>query len=717
MIIRSIYIDNFQSYYGSRQIELSEGLNLFIGNGGKGKSKLFNAFYWLLFGKIYITGIGWCSTDTLPQSAKYTMKKHEFFNMKALSETPINGNVKLSVQLELEDDKQISYLIERSAIATNNNNPDWKKADAWEVSNSMLKVSYDTPTGTKVVLGWEAETVISDLFPDGIRNYIWFQGESLESLINFRNPDTLKAAVKHISYFPYYEKLSSIVNQSRLKIESLESKKIKEANKHNADIKRLMGEIDQIRLKIERAKEEKTKAQSNIDTITINLTESEKKLSGLASFSTLVRDYNQVEADIRGINAQLDVLDKYQREKLPSLWVLRGIQPMLDECREIISQHTEEEATLPEKKYLDNPGRAKLEEILRDGKCFVCGSPVVEGNEAYHWIVNRMREQEQYLKEMEDYTSSLAFNKQFNMFIGKIQDYPDSLSIALSSIDKQFTESMEKMDKLFAQRKKKLEDKRTLDAKIEEVKKKFGVDPVKQADTANIISSTITSSRSSLDRERRKFESANQELNELEKQLRSKEEQLEEKGKGTDVIKVPETEWKKISIFLEDICKRVQENARKELLRKIEEKANEFYIKFTEHDNGYKGCVKIGDDYSIEFDAGLNTSHEDRKKMSIINALLCLNQEAIGTYYPFISDAPTSNFDLETTFKYLMGIKDMFGQIIIMTKDVDVESDNYHELFMQNRVSRIYRLESEVYCEDGKEPEINEVSTRVRQLK
>lgn len=62
--------------------------------------------------------------------------------------------------------------------------------------------------------------------------------------------------------------------------------------------------------------------------------------------------------------------------------------------------------------------------------------------------------------------------------------------------------------------------------------------------------------------------------------------------------------------------------------------------------------------------------------MSIINALLSLNQEAMGIYYPFISDAPTSSFDLETTHKYLLGIKDIFRQSIILTKDVDIESEN-----------------------------------------
>ena len=71
MIIKNITIENFQSYYESQTMEFSKGLNLIIGNGGKGKSKLFNAFYWVLFGKIYITGIGWCTTDNLPQSGKF----------------------------------------------------------------------------------------------------------------------------------------------------------------------------------------------------------------------------------------------------------------------------------------------------------------------------------------------------------------------------------------------------------------------------------------------------------------------------------------------------------------------------------------------------------------------------------------------------------------------------------------------------------------------
>lgn len=717
MIIRNITIENFQSYYESQTIEFSKGLNLIIGNGGKGKSKLFNAFYWVLFGKIYITGIGWCTTDNLPQSAKFAMQRYEFINKRALFKAQINDKIRASVQIEIEDDKGNDYIIERSVSALRLEGEEWDSNDAWQVGGNMLKVSFDSTTGTKVLNDLLAEDKINELFPDGIRNYIWFQGESLESLINFRNKETLKAAVKHISYFPYYEKLSEIISKSKLKITGIESRKLKEVNKHNSSVKGLLSTIDNLNYKISREEENKKQFETHIETIKIALADGETKISGLASYSMLVKKYKDCENEINKLLSETTRIDEFQREKLPSLWVLRGIEPMIQQCKEIIEKHKEEEYTVPEKKYLDNPSRSKLEEILKDKKCFVCGTEFSEDDAPYHYITDRLRLQEEYLKEMEEYTSNMQLSKQFNMFVGKIQDYPDSLLISLSKIDKQWKDSEDELERYMAQRRRKQDEKRKLDEQIEDIKKKHGVDPVTQAETAGIINSSIRASRSNLETQQRKLDVSKQTLCNYRSELRATERELEKLGaKDTTVAKVPETEWKHISTFLEDICKRVQENARKDLLHKIEERANLFYAKFTEHDNGYKGNVKIGEDYSIEFDAGLNTSHEDRKKMSIINALLSLNQEAMGTYYPFISDAPTSSFDLETTHKYLLGIKDIFGQSIVLTKDVDLESDKYLDLQNQSNVSRIYNLESKIYSGDSNRGQ-HEVSTQITILK
>ena len=720
MKINCITINNFQSYYGEQTLEFGDGLNLIIGNGGKGKSKLFNAFYWVLFGKIYVTSEGWCTTDDLYLSSHKALHKFEYFNKKALYDAKIDGKVDCYVQLDLTDDKGHNYIIERHANAIRQPVQEWDKPESWNVSSSSLKVIYDNNRGTKPVNGIMAESIISDLFPEGIRGYIWFQGESLDSLINFRKKQNLKDAVMHISYYPFFEKLTAIISNAKAKIESQESKKLKEANKQNSEIRSLLLKIEFLRNKIQTEEENKKKYENNIAQIGIALADDETKMEGLAGFPELIKGYDDCELEINKINNQLTELDNSQRSLLPSLWVLRGIDKMVEQCKTIITSHVEVETALPERKYIDEPSRTKLEEILnKDHKCFVCGSPVDEAHpHAVEWITNRLRMQEEYYKELEDYRNNMEFSKQFNMFVGKIQDYPDYVLRSLKGIDRQFQETEEEMDQLIAKRKKYLDKKNELDKEIEAVKQKYGLDPRKEAGKVHVLKSNMRASRSNLEKQKKLLESCLSAILDYKRQYDEAEGELKRIGKSAgSVTQVAETEWKNISTFLEAVCKDVQEKARKELLKKIEDRANEFYEKFTEHDKGYKGRVEIDEDYAITFDGGLNTSHEDRKKMSIINALLALNQEAIGTYYPFISDAPTSSFDPSTTHKYLMGIKDIFDQSIIMTKDVEVGSDKYDDLYNQGNVSRIFQLDSQIYRKDTKEPEIWEVSTIVKSLK
>lgn len=720
MKINSITINNFQSYYDEQTIEFSDGLNLVIGNGGKGKSKLFNAFYWVLFGKIYITSEGWCNTDTLYQSSHKALYNYEFINKKALHDAVLGSQVKCSVSLELQDDNGDLYIIERTSVAERRPAETWDTVSAWDVNASSLKVTFDVPTGTKSLIGVMAEGKITELFPEGIRGYIWFQGESLDDLIDFRSKQNLKNAVKHISYYPYYEKLTSIISKAKAKIETQETKKLKEVNKQNNEARGLIARIETLRRRVNEETENKRRYESNISQIQLAMAEDETKMQGLAGFSKLVQNYEQCDKEIVRINGELQLLDQKQRELLPSLWVLRGIDPMIEKCKEIIASHVEVECTAPEKKYIDEPSRNKLEEILnKDHRCFVCGSPVDEDHpHAVQWILDRLRMQEEYYQELEDYRNNMEFSKQFNMFVGKIQDYPDSLLVSLKGIDKQFQSIDDDMEKLINLRRKQHEKRQVYDKEIEDVKAKYGVDPRKEAGIVPSLNSSINASRGNLKRQQMLLKSAENAIADYGTQLKAAERDMTGlKGSSGVVSAVAETEWKHISTFLDAICKDVQEKARKELLAKIEERSNLFYQKFTEHDNGYKGRVEIGDDYSIAFDAGLNTSHEDRKKMSIINALLSLNQEAIGTYYPFISDAPTSSFDPSTTHMYLMGIKDIFGQTIIMTKDVEIGSEKYEDLYSQSKVSRIYELGSEVYNEDDREPEIFEVSSVVKRLK
>lgn len=561
MKINSITINNFQSYYGEQTIEFGDGLNLVIGNGGKGKSKLFNAFYWVLFGRIYVTSEGWCTTDDLYLSSHKALHKFEYINKKALYDAKIDGKVDCYVQLDLTDDKGRNYIIERQASAIRQPVQEWDKPESWNVSPSSLKVTYDIATGTKSDNGIMAESIIADLFPEGIRGYIWFQGESLDSLIDFRKKQNLKDAVRHISYYPYYEKLTSIISKSKTKIESQESKRLKEANKQNSEIRSLLLKIDFLRGRIQTEEENKKKYENNIAQIEIALTDDETKMQGLAGFSKLIKDYDDCEKEIIRINNQLTEIDNNQRNLLPSLWILRGIDKLVEQSKEIISSHVEVETAIPEKKYIDEPSRAKLEEILnKDHQCFVCGSPVDEAHpHAVEWIMNRLKMQEEYYKELDDYRNNMEFSKQFNMFVGKIQDYPDFVLRSLKGIDKQFQDTEEEMDRLIAKRRKYLEKKTELDKQIESIKQKYGVDPHREASSVPTLTSNIRASRGNLEKQKKLLESCKSAISDYKRQQENAERELN--GMGTNntgtVTQVAETEWKHISTFLESVCRDV----------------------------------------------------------------------------------------------------------------------------------------------------------------
>lgn len=720
MIINKIIVENFQSYFNVNEIEFGKGLNLIIGNGGKGKSKLFNAFYWALFGKIYITDNGWEDTNTLESSPKIGMCSHEVINKRALCNTLLEKTVKANVTIELsnnENGREVDYIIERCIIAKRISGDSWTECDDWNVLPSELKVSYDSVSGTVVRDNEYAKLVIEDLFPEGIRNYIWFQGESLDSLINFRKKETLKAAVKHISYYPMYEKLSQIISLATDKISRLELKKSKEQNKNNKEIQTLISTLESDKIKLDRARQDKVQLENEIIMLESTLHKDEKKLDGLSSFTDLVENYNRCEQELKDVMHEMDTLDAYQRSELPKSWILRGVNDMVDECKQIILNYTTEQDTLPEKKYLDNPGRAKLEEILYDHKCYVCGQDVLEHSKAYDTITRRIKEQEEYLREAEEYAVNMGFNKKFERFIGSITDFPDSIKISLSVIDKNFQNSENNIDKLMSKRKILFERKAKLDEQMADIKSKYHVDPKQEAGSAGVITSGLKATRGHVERLNRKLDHVKSQIYSLEVEIKRCEKELSRFNASSKGSIIAETEWKNISEFLTAICGKVQEKARKELLHKIQARANNFYDQFTKHDNSYKGSITINEDYSIAFDPGLNTSHEDRKKMSIINALLSLNQEALNVYYPFISDAPTSNFDLETSQSYLFAIKDMYEQTIIMTKDVDISNKWFLDLKLSNNVAKIYQLESELFDSTGVEPAIHEVATKIIRIK
>ena len=356
---------------------------------------------------------------------------------------------------------------------------------------------------------------------------------------------------------------------------------------------------------------------------------------------------------------------------------------------------------------------AEIEMLNLDNREKVLKNLLTPLKEEYDYILDKLRSM-----------NSRTNTKNFDMLLGTIEDNAKKISKSVSNIDEEYKTLISRInetaDSLYNLRQKE----RTLNDKKLDIERQYGQNFLKEQ---NNEYNDALKNREQKQKEyaelRKKEGKVKDDIKKTEYRLAKAQEEYERQKMKGKVAEVDETKWREISVFLSEVCRDVKDNAHLTLLRRIEERANEIYNAFTKYDNGYKGEIIIKEDYTIKTVSGINTSHEDRQKMSIINAILSLNQEALGIYYPFISDAPTSNFDSVTTKNYMMGIKEIFEQSIIMTKDVDIDGEIYKQMMNDDHVATIYELRSKTKFDNDTSllltlnPELHQVSTEIVSLK
>ena len=85
----------------------------------------------------------------------------------------------------------------------------------------------------------------------------------------------------------------------------------------------------------------------------------------------------------------------------------------------------------------------------------------------------------------------------------------------------------------------------------------------------------------------------------------------------------------------------------------------------------------------------LNTGHKTIIKMSIINSIISKSSEYKNQPYPFVTDAPTSSLGEKDTISYLKLVSTIFGQSIVMSKDL---FGNMDEIKKTIKIGSIYEL-------------------------
>lgn len=671
MIIKEITIENFRSYYGVNTIKFNDGLVIFIGDNGDGKTTFFEALEWLF--------------DTSRQNLDSRL-----ISEKKIAELPEFETDTLRVSMTFDHDGE--KIVEKLFVFAKNVNNEIKTSD-FQFKGYQNEGSERTPIQGGVLL--------DRCFEAAIRKYCLFKGE--ENLNVFNNPDALNYLIETFSnirqFEPFYTGEDD--NQGFTDYAEYQSRKAFEkamkSDKQNSQQEReLSAKLDSLRRNLS---EKRLRLRSNRENAS-NYSTKLNEIENSKEASEILRAINERLKSLREKREKTErhISEDYSIKLLDDMWILCGYSSFFEEFQQKVAAFSKtkrklerEEDKLKGKQELAKeiadgiiplspniPDKISMQEMIKDEFCKVCGREAKEGTEAYDFMVNKLndliksqqpQEKEEkkplfpnnFLKELEQKSNSLEYNQmEINSLINTIRgdiEFNEARKTEANKIQESIDKEEENKKKLLAQHDGLTEEQ--LQNAYENIKNWW--DYKSQAEKQIVV--------------------LEKEESELEKELEKYQEQYDNLAKGS----VAAT-YSKIHNALDKIknaFKNAKEKNTRDFLTLLEDKANRYLERL--NIDGFYGIIRIVktpdgtarialQDRNDTFISSPNQALKTTMYMSVLFAVSDLTALKRENDYPLIFDAPTSSFSPQKESDFFKVIADINKQCIIFTKSFLTEN-------------------------------------------
>lgn len=711
MIIKSITIENFRSYYGNNHLELGEGLTLIIGSNGDGKTTLFEALEWLFRTRRYIEDL-----NKLGRIGGVYAMDEKFISKKKIVELETGKSACVKVSM--------TYINREDSICTTEKSFRFTKNQDDSVSLYDFAHQFYVQQGVENTLvgeGEYAQRLFDRDFATSVRLYCMFKGE--QELNIFNSPDAMKSLIETFSnikdFDPYVEFIENAVSKANqahsnaLRADKTNKNKIEELERTLRYEDKKIGDLEiAIRTK-----------ESEVLNFGNKLEELERNKE---SSELLVATNDR----IKNLKEQLDGLyreikENYTFRLLDEMWILMGFEPIAEEFRVLVGTLDKEQRRMEcefqreqgAKRMaakmqedinqgfiplaLNIPDENTMREMLHDKVCKVCGTPAPEGSKAYNTMKKHLEDYLNSLKQTHDEEEiETLFKKDYikeltsrynilhnNMgFIKKLPSFIES-SISHNRVLHQ------KVDTVIANIERE-----------EDIKKKIlaqanGLTEEQLISAYNNINEWWKSkSDAQVDKEKliRQLEEHKQKRDDAQEEFDkvSKESTASTYGRTYTAIR-------KIS----EAFKAAKIKNKIEFISNLENVANQYLSVLNKGD--FKGKVRIfgtgelTDLALIDVDGSTisnpNTALKTTMYMSVLFAVANLSTLKKEQDFPLIFDAPTSSFTAAKESDFFEVIGEVKKQTIIVTKSFLLDGKNGESLLDMKRIQKVkgkkYRIE------------------------
>jgi DNA sulfur modification protein DndD len=724
MIIEKIELENFMCYAGSNCINFKEGINVIIGDNGYGKSKLYDAFYWVMYDQIFDTeGKEFVNTR---------IAKSKIISDKAKANVT-NGRIGTTVSITFHNlEKDNVYILERKYIINVINSQITESNDS-EFTIMQKDLSY---LNAKMVNDEEEKyRIMAKILPPQIKDYLWFQGEQVESIIDFKKQDTLTKAINVLSSITRYDELRDIAITSARSANCEYDRELKRLSKDFAKSEQLEKEKSELEKKnkgllldLNEAKDNLSKAESKCEEL-LNKIEDAQKINELLQVKKSVLER------LKDLNNELiEEQITFYRKMFRNKWILKGTENLFNEYSQKFSTYeqlklklaAEKASKLKQEKAsaeklqtrlpFNVPEPNYLEWMLDKERCLVCDREAVKGSDPWHKI-------KELLDRPVKGSSTDDITKQnLNEDLKRLYQNGLSLSNRIIEIDEDINEVLKKRNSLNVKVKNVNNELKKLEDSIQKL--------LANSSLTTEIAKNIIDEYSVQNAYAKKFsilkERLSQQIDTNRNCLRVIEDQL--KALVTGEIPKWLIEKKETLNDFEAISISTRERVFNGLITQLEKEANKHYKVMTSGNKSSRGQIVFrklpNGNYMPEITnlegiplRGVNTSNLILVKLAAIMAIVSAKSGSNAVnLYTLITDAPTSVFGEDYTIGFCKTVSKVYKQSIIMSKEFYKNQTLRNELLANPEINigKVYMITPSII--ESERTNRDKLSTKIEPL-
>lgn len=647
MFLEQLTLENFLSYFDRNEIKFSQMTTLIIGQNNTGKSKLFDAINFAIYGRVYDTQKeSW--TEDERDISTLILNKHKINEaLKGNLQTIESG---VSVIVKNVPDKNILLKIERSYSYKFTNGK-------YEYNSKKISISeIDEFDGrTNPFLGTDAQEKIKSYFPDSIKDFFLFQGEAASKIMRLQRGGNFRRTVKEIARLELFEKAKDYAEKYAETINRSIQIKLGKGKKAKNEHERLSLEIDNLKEQKESFQKKKDEADSQIAKYKETLEKNEEELSKLKEFEEYFRDKEDLERNRKRINEEIKLIDS-EKSSIAEESVFYKVKEKIFSFKDFYSK-LEKKGEVP-----PSIPQFEIKKALDCCRCTICNSDLSEGTEGRKFAEKRLSKGD---------TDKLGnYLRQLNYSVGDMSDEIKRIPTKLSEL---------------IERKRKNETRKSNLKKDEEAlaEKLDSINPAEEKNSAEKVQH-INEVKQTINRYSMLLKNAERESNVNDGSIRFLENQISKKRKDIESLVIEDKEIDnddKVRISysskLSQIMKKLFEVANDTAYKQVEQRANEFYKGMTHENAAIVGDIKIdlqtSEIYTVDENGSqilnINQGNRISIQLAVIAGILTVAQEQFGIQYPFVTDAPVSHLGGDNKLSTIKTMVEAFDQSIIIIKD------------------------------------------------